>query len=148
MCKTQLDKNVERQGNMSDSSENSSNFYDKASQSSDIGEIKNVNMISRPWLVDIKVFDETISFKIDSGETIITSQTYKGLCGCDQNLQLRRTTTTLVGPGKGDKAELTVKGKVKVPMEWKGKKMVKVFVIRTAEDLLGRPALKVLNMMK
>lgn len=88
MCKTQLVQNIEKEGNMSDGSENSSHFYKETSESLDIGEIKNINMISRPRLVDIKVFDKPVNFKIDSGadETVITTQTFKRLCGGDQNI--------------------------------------------------------------
>lgn len=138
MCRTKIVKEI----NASDTSSS------EEESSSSITEIKNIETISKPWLVNIKIMDKKVQFKVDSGadETVITTKTYKKLVKCGE-VKLKNTSTRLIGPG--ERNELKVKGSIKVPVKWNEKEtIVKMFVVKTSENLLGRPALEALEILK
>lgn len=154
MCKTNIVNIIDKKSSKSSSDSESSYYNSDSSSSENLLEIKNISRVSEPWVVDLKFINgeknDTISFKVDSGadETVITTKTFKML-NQSCNLELKPTSTRLVGPGANKNAELRVKGVVKVPVLWKGhKKVIKMFVVKTKENLLGRPALEALKILE
>lgn len=136
-CRTRFTKTIENNESSSESS----------SSSSDITEICNIMSICKPWTITANILEKEIHFKIDSGadETVITFETYKKI----QEYEMKRTKTKLMGPGQGSKRELEVAGVVKAPITWNGRtKKVKMYVVNTTENLLGRPALEKLEILK
>ncbi|XP_071057614.1 uncharacterized protein [Onthophagus taurus] len=111
-----------------------------------------VNRIERdqPWEVELRINYKPIVFKIDTGadETILSHKTYKNKLGA--TYELKPTNATLVGPGSSkDGCQLKVFGKVMLSVQWKDKtKLIKCFVADTNENLLGRPSLNKLKIVK
>ena len=149
MCKSKFVKSLEvdvshqYSNSSSDSSDSvGSDFSSEAA----ISKIKNISHVSKPWTVNLNVLDKEVCFKIDSGadETVITTKTYRKI-NKNNELDLKPTSVRLMGPGE---SELHVRGVIKVPLTYKGiKRHVKLFVVRTSENLLGRPALEKLKII-
>ncbi|XP_064212700.1 uncharacterized protein K02A2.6-like [Tribolium castaneum] len=144
-CKTKNVNAVESETSISDDTDDS---YDS---SYDCREIISINRVKldKPWEAVAEIFNTNIVFKIDTGadETIISSKEFKDKL--QGKVKLQRTKTTLLGPGKGNQRKLEIKGEIVVPLKWENKiENVRCFVVDTPDNLLGRPALQKLDMIK
>ena len=105
---------------------------------------------NKPWQIKLETREQPIKFKIDTGadETILSYKIYKKMF--ENVYKLRQTRATLLGPGTStDDRQLKVYGKIKLPVKWRGNdEEIKCYVAETSENLLGRPALMQLNIVK
>ncbi|CAG9761453.1 unnamed protein product [Ceutorhynchus assimilis] len=153
MCRSKFVKSVEVNSTDIESDELSNEKLcenaerDSSYYNSNIAKIRNISHVSKPSTVNLNIFNDDVCFKIDSGadETVIATKTYRNLKK-NKDLNLESIETRLMGPGD---AELKVKGIIKVPLiKCNGvKRHVKMFVVRTSENLLGRPVIGKLKMM-
>lgn len=128
-------------------------FSESESDECYIPEIIKVQEIrtSQPWRIKLKVNGNMIPFKVDTGadETVISSDTVRSL---NLHNTIKRTKAVLVGPGKGGDRRITVHGYITPTVHTADReqspKVIKMFVIDTTENLLGRPALTALNMVE
>lgn len=135
MCKTGHKKHVAR-------------VVDTSSSDSEVGQIicevsdgKNTQ-----WNISLALSSgEHINCKIDTGAdvSIFSKQNYDKL---SEKPRLKHTRTKLKGPGN---TNLPVIGKINLPVCWKGDiRLLKMFVIENKDNLLGRPAIENLNVLK
>ncbi|KAJ8929702.1 hypothetical protein NQ314_017596 [Rhamnusium bicolor] len=102
---TKRNNKIVKEINASDSDSST----EESSSEASITEIKNIKSVSKPWLVNIRILDRNVQFKVDSGadETIITTETYKKLKK-SREVKLKSTKTRLVGPGNNSQEVGTI----------------------------------------
>ena len=101
---------------------------------------------SKPWMIDLKVGNRTISFKIDCGAdvTCISQKQFLSL----RDVKLQKTDRTLYSAAQ---EKLLVLGKIKCTLESDSKFWVTdIFVVVKDLDtaLLGRPAIEALSVIQ
>lgn len=121
-----------------------------SSESSYIPVIKSLNEVNKcpAWKVNLKINGEDVSFKVDTGadESVITKKQAESLGIFNK---IKPSSTTLVGAGEGEGKVLNVHGYFRTMATVQNETAkIKVFVIDTTENLLGRPALVKLNLIK
>lgn len=115
-----------------------------------VGEIINICQIkeNKPWMVKLRVGEKKIRFKVDTGadETVLSKIDYERYL--KMLYPLEKTRVRLVGPGNSENSELKVFGQVHIPVTiFNSVKKIKCYVVETKENLLGRPALRELDLV-
>lgn len=109
--------------------------------------INSVNNNKR-WHIKLPVDDCEMSFRIDTGadETIIALKQYNKIL--KHKYQAKTTSVSLNGPGTRNH-KLDVYGKEKIPITFKDKTAtIRAYIVDTPDNLLGKPALEKLNIVK
>ena len=109
-----------------------------------LGTVRNNNKECKPWNINLKIRGTTIQFKVDTGAdvSVIPENLYKKLSVG----QLKKSDKALFGPGS---EKLCVLGKFESELESNEKFVVQdIYVVRGLHQaLLGRPAIKLLNLI-
>lgn len=119
-----------------------------SSSSEDVscGEIRMVNKIGmvEAWTVTLNINGVNVVFKVDTGAdaTVLSKKSFEEM-KCLK--RIRNTTVKLMGPGKNI---LKTLGKITLPTIYnKKKENLKMYVVDTTDNLLGRPALVKLGVL-
>jgi hypothetical protein len=113
-------------------------------------QVRSINSVhaNKPYHVDLKISNEELRFKIDTGadETIISLEDYN--MKLRKKIKLEKTNAVLVGPGEGHR-QLKVWGQIRLPVKVTGKtESINGYVVSNKENLLGRLALEQLRIVK
>lgn len=157
-CKTKKIQKIEEHNEVSSSEESneSSNNTSDDDESYDEYWLPAIHRVCevkkcQPWMVTLFHKGVPVNFKIDTGadESVVSTTTAKLLKITNE---LKPSNAILMGPGKGGDRKLTVHGVAKIAVSVgrseKETKNIRIFVVDTVENLLGRPAIEKLKLLQ